>query len=652
MRKRYGSFNIEWSAGVSAMKVFWLGVLLLISAVAAALTPAPTISPQPSKDGNFVVTAPAFEGPVRVYWSTGEVQGVGRGSQAKLSVTGKASGKYTYSYYQCQFRSCVYCEPGSCPRTSHIATAYVVKKPGLPGAFTLPSLCRNGKTLKWGAASGANRYHLQVSTNGGKTWRTVFKDKNKTTYKLQGIYAGRTRLFRVQASYKVDGHSSDGSGWRQSKGCVSNTAPTATIKSPSNSVRLVTEPITLKATARDAQSDAIDRVAFNYKYDDGNTGLIKSVATPDKHGVYSAIWTPEMTGAVKITARAADKWYKNQLSPADSVSLILHEKPTAAISSPKTKSRFEVGKTVTLTANASDDGSISKVEFFENGSFIGRDNSSPYTNNWPVTSKGKHSLTAIATDNHGVKSESSPVVVITGYEIRPPENPPGNFKVDTGTTNTTGEFTLSWGSVTNASSYLLKRECLPRERNCDDDGWKTLQNNANKAIDITGLASGMYPFRLWACNEKGCSDKYTELTVTVTLPTPQRPGKTWLKTRDVCSEGATSSQSTGTFTLCWEDVAGSPTHYVVQEKAGAGSWGDLTEVSASRNLEVTLSRTTNDYRYRVMACNRTDNVCSAPGGELLLTVIDTPQPFAAAVACDNPRTTTPCWPVSATPWWP
>ncbi|MDO3388132.1 Ig-like domain-containing protein [Gilvimarinus sp. SDUM040013] len=64
---------------------------------------------------------------------------------------------------------------------------------------------------------------------------------------------------------------------------------------------------------------------------------------------------------------------------------------------------------VTFNASASDeDGSISRVEFFLNGTSIGVDTSAPYEVSWLAT-EGDHVLTANAIDNGGAITESSPV---------------------------------------------------------------------------------------------------------------------------------------------------------------------------------------------------------------------------------------------------
>ena len=87
--------------------------------------------------------------------------------------------------------------------------------------------------------------------------------------------------------------------------------------------------------------------------------------------------------------------------------------PTASITSPSNNSSFDVGTAINLSANANDaDGSITKVEFYANGSKIGEDASSPYSLSWSGILAGTNTLVAVATDNQGGKGTSATVDVI------------------------------------------------------------------------------------------------------------------------------------------------------------------------------------------------------------------------------------------------
>ncbi|WP_217604589.1 glycosyl hydrolase family 18 protein [Chitinophaga sp. GbtcB8] len=90
--------------------------------------------------------------------------------------------------------------------------------------------------------------------------------------------------------------------------------------------------------------------------------------------------------------------------------------PTVNITSPAGNASFTAPATVTINANASDqDGSITKVEFYNGATKLGEDNSSPYTYSWTNVGAGNYNISAKATDNAGAVTTSATVaIVVTG----------------------------------------------------------------------------------------------------------------------------------------------------------------------------------------------------------------------------------------------
>lgn len=86
--------------------------------------------------------------------------------------------------------------------------------------------------------------------------------------------------------------------------------------------------------------------------------------------------------------------------------------PTVSLTAPTNNSTYTTLQTVELAANASDaNGTVSKVEFFYGAIKLGEDLTSPYTFTWTSPSAGTHSLTAVATDNGGASTTSSPISI-------------------------------------------------------------------------------------------------------------------------------------------------------------------------------------------------------------------------------------------------
>jgi poly(hydroxyalkanoate) depolymerase family esterase len=74
----------------------------------------------------------------------------------------------------------------------------------------------------------------------------------------------------------------------------------------------------------------------------------------------------------------------------------------------------EVAGTVTIEADASDDGGVARVEFLVDGMLRGADASAPYTNVWQSANagEGEHTITAIAYDAFDNSGEASVTVLV------------------------------------------------------------------------------------------------------------------------------------------------------------------------------------------------------------------------------------------------
>ncbi len=97
--------------------------------------------------------------------------------------------------------------------------------------------------------------------------------------------------------------------------------------------------------------------------------------------------------------------------------------PTVAISSPAAGAT--VSGTVTVSANASDNVGVVKVDFYVDNVLVGTDASAPYAYSWNTTgaSNGSHTLKAVATDAAG-NSASSASVAVTVSNTPPDTTPP------------------------------------------------------------------------------------------------------------------------------------------------------------------------------------------------------------------------------------
>src|SRR5256886_1164740 len=123
-----------------------------------------------------------------------------------------------------------------------------------------------------------------------------------------------------------------------------------------------------------------------------------------------------------------------------------------------------VSGTTPVNASVSIVGSltVSQVQFFRDGNFIGSDSSAPYSVSWNTTStnNGSHTLTAVATDILGVRCTADPATVAVSNGPPPDTTPPS---VPTGlraTAVSSSQINLSWAASADnvgVSGYRVYR---------------------------------------------------------------------------------------------------------------------------------------------------------------------------------------------------
>lgn len=132
-------------------------------------------------------------------------------------------------------------------------------------------------------------------------------------------------------------------------------------------------------------------------------------------------------------------------------------RPQISITSPAAGANFASEIPVTITADASDnDGTISRVEFFNGTTKVGEDLASPYSFDWTNVPAGSYSLTAKATDNKGATALSEVVnITVTDDRIMvglyaPDAALAGNMKLTSDPTASKGSyFSMPAGYGTN-----------------------------------------------------------------------------------------------------------------------------------------------------------------------------------------------------------
>ena len=94
--------------------------------------------------------------------------------------------------------------------------------------------------------------------------------------------------------------------------------------------------------------------------------------------------------------------------------------PTCSITWPLNNIRIRENTNMTILADAADtDGTITKVEFFEGVNKLGQDTTAPYSYTWNNVPAGNYVLSAKATDDDGIATDSSNIDLFVGTHVLP-----------------------------------------------------------------------------------------------------------------------------------------------------------------------------------------------------------------------------------------
>lgn len=189
-------------------------------------------------------------------------------------------------------------------------------------------------------------------------------------------------------------------------GSSGNQPPQVSLTAPTSTDYTLGESINIAANASDSDG-TIAKVEFFA----GSTKLGETSSTP-----YTLTWSDATAGSFSLTAKATDNQGATAISSAIAITVTdtttePNDPPTVSITSPNSGDSFNLGTSVSITANASDtDGTISKVEFYQGNTKLGEATASPYTFVWDAP-EGNFNLTAKATDNQGAETTSASVAI-------------------------------------------------------------------------------------------------------------------------------------------------------------------------------------------------------------------------------------------------
>ncbi len=191
--------------------------------------------------------------------------------------------------------------------------------------------------------------------------------------------------------------------------------------------------------------------------------------------------------------------------------IVTNAAPTVSIATPASGSSYTAPAGISLTANASDDVGVQKVEYFNGAALIGTATTPPYAYAWSNVAAGGYTLTAKATDNLGAATLSAPVSVTVNPSPNIPPTvsltAPANDSVTTApaTVVLTADAGDSDGSIQQVAFY---------------NGTSLLGTSTSAPYTYTwnNVATGSYTLSAKATDNRGAVTASSAATITVNPP--------------------------------------------------------------------------------------------------------------------------------------
>ena len=190
---------------------------------------------------------------------------------------------------------------------------------------------------------------------------------------------------------------------------AANTLPTVSITSPADGANFVLgSSVTVNATAADA---------------DGSVTSVEFFANGVSIGVdntapFTANYNAASAGTITLTAVATDNNGGQTTSAGISIIVSTNPAPVVAITNPTNGASFVVGDVINIEATATDNGSVTGVEFFIDNISVGTDATAPYSFAYTGV-LGSRVVRARATDNLGATTTSANVTFTVGNNLPP-----------------------------------------------------------------------------------------------------------------------------------------------------------------------------------------------------------------------------------------
>lgn len=238
----------------------------------------------------------------------------------------------------------------------------------------------------------------------------------------------------VAGNYSFVAKATDNNGLSTNSASVNVTVVNPTNKTPqvnltapaNNATYSVGAAITLNATATDP-----DGTIANIKFYNGSVLLGTDNSAP-----YSFTINNASAGSYKIFAKAIND--KGLTSSSATLSIFVGSSqtgktPAVSLSAPANNASFAAPANITLNATASDqDGTVVAIQFYNGGTLLATDSTSPYSYTLKNAITGNYSFVAKVIDNKGLTNNSASVAVSVAAPVnKAPEVSINNPAADT-----------------------------------------------------------------------------------------------------------------------------------------------------------------------------------------------------------------------------
>jgi hypothetical protein len=280
-----------------------------------------------------------------------------------------------------------------------------------------------------------------------------------------------------------------------------NQPPAITISSSSSGLKAPAD-LQLAATA----SDSDGRVA-KVEFYRGSTLLGSDTTAP-----YSFTWKAVAKGTYSVRGKAYDDKGASKFSDPISINVgAANRLPKVKVESAIAVTGAYAPATIEIEASASDtDGTINRVEFFDNGTRIGTDTSSPYTFVLTGAGVGTHAITAKAYDNDGGVATSTAVRIVV--KTKPNEPPVVSLETIQGTSLVVPATVVLRANTSDADGSVARVEFWADGKRVSTD------TAAPYEVAVDSLGAGNHSFFARAFDDKGGRTDSSALILVATMP--------------------------------------------------------------------------------------------------------------------------------------